>query len=70
MYRRLNLFQFSRDLSEELIKDTWGVEGPVLSTIAEEEEDDTKYVDSAHRDLDVISREPHDFTHPIPAYKS
>ena len=31
--------QFAQELTEELIKDTGGVEGPVLSTIAEEEED-------------------------------
>ena len=28
------LFQYAQELTEELIKDTWGVEGPVLSTIA------------------------------------
>ena len=66
------LFQFAQELTEELIKDTWGVEGPVLSTIAEEEEDydfDTKSVDSAQKDLYAISREPHEFTHPIPTYQ-
>ena len=61
-----------KNLLEELIKDTWGVEGPVLSTIAEEEEDsdcDIKYVDSAQKDLDAISREPHEFTHPVLTYQ-
>ena len=44
----------------------------VLSTIAEEEEDsdfNIKSVDSAQKDLDAISREPHEFTHRIPAYQ-
>ena len=44
----------------------------MLSTIAEEEEDsdlDTRYVDSAQKDLDAISREPHEFTHPVPSYQ-
>ena len=44
----------------------------MLSTIAEEEEDsdlDTRFVDSSQKDLDVISREPHEFTHPNPAYQ-
>ena len=44
----------------------------MLFTIAEGEEDsdfDTKSMDSAQKDLDVISREPHEFTHPIPAYQ-
>ena len=65
--------KFAQELTEELLKDTWGVEGHVLSTIAEEEEEDsdleTKSVDSAQKDLDVISRESHEFTHPIPAYQ-
>ena len=67
------LLQFAEELTEELIKDTWGVEGPVLSTISEEDEGDsdfdTKSVDSAQQDLDAISREPQEFTHPIPAYQ-
>ena len=45
----------------------------MLSTIAEEDEGDsdfdTKFVDSAQQDLDAISREPQEFTHPIPAYQ-
>ena len=45
----------------------------MLSTIAEEDEGDydfdTKSVDSAQQDLDAISREPQEFTHPIPAYQ-
>ena len=64
--------KYAQELTEELLKDTWGVEGPVLSTIVEEAEDsdfDTKSVDSAQKDLDVISREPHEFTHPIPTYQ-
>ena len=57
----------------QLLKDTGGVEGHVLSTIAEEEEEysdlDTKYVDSDQKDLDAISREPHEFTHHVPSYQ-
>ena len=41
----------------------------MLSTIAKEEEDDTKSLDSAQRDLDAISRDPHEFTHPLPTYQ-
>ena len=45
----------------------------MLSTIAEEDEGDSdfdkKSVDSAQQDLDAISREPQEFTHPIPAYQ-
>ena len=67
------LLQFAQKLTKELIKDTGGVEGPVLSTIVEEDEGDsdfdTKSVDSAQQDLDAISREPQEFTHPIPAYQ-
>ena len=65
--------KFAQELTEELIKDTDGVEGHVLSRIEEEEEEDsdfkTKSVDSAQQELDNISREPHEFTHPIPAYQ-
>ena len=41
-----------------MIKDTGGVEGPVLSPIAEGDEgdSDTKSVDSAQQDLNAISR--------------
>ena len=65
------LLKFAQELTEELIKDTWGAEGPVLSTIAEGDEgaSDTKSVDSAQQDLDAISREPQEFTHPLPAYQ-
>ena len=67
------LLQFAQELTEELIKDIGGVEGHVLSTIAEEEEGDsdfdTKFVDLAQEDLDAISREPQEFTHHIPAYQ-
>ena len=61
----------TKELTEELIKDTGGVEGLILSTIAEEDEgdSDTKFVDSTQQDLDAISREPQEFTHPLPAYK-
>ena len=64
--------KFAQELTEELIKDSGGVEGPELSIIPEEDEDsefDTKFIDSAQQDLDNISREPHEFTHPIPAYQ-
>ena len=42
-----------------------------MSTIAEGDEDalDTNSVDSAQQDLDAISREPQEFTHPLPAYQ-
>ena len=30
---------------------------------------DAKSVDSAQHELDNISREPHEFTHPVPAYQ-
>ena len=67
------LLHFAKELTKELIKDTGGVEGPVLSTIVEEDECDsnfdTKSVDSAQQDLDAISREPQEFTHPIHAYQ-
>ena len=67
------LLHFAKELTKELIKDTGGVEGHVLSTIAEEDEGDsdfdTKSVDSTQQDLDAISREPQEFTHPIPAYQ-
>ena len=65
------LLKFAQEVTEELIKDIGGVEGPVLSTIAEEDEgdSDTKSVDSAQQDLDAISREPQEFTHPLPAYQ-
>ena len=33
------------------------------------ESDGDKSVDYAQRELDSISREPHEFTHPIPAYQ-
>ena len=54
------LLKFAQELTEELIKDIWGVEGHVLFTIAEEDEGDSdaKSVDSAQQDLDTISREP------------
>ena len=61
------ILQFAQELTGGLIKDTWGVEGHVLSTISEEEEDsdlDTRSVDSAQKDLDAISRDPYEFTHP------
>ena len=64
--------KFAQDLTDELLKDTWGVEGHVLSTIADKAEDsdfDIKSVDSAQKDLDDISRESHEFTHSIPAYQ-
>ena len=52
--------KFSQELTDELLKDTGGVEGPVLSTRVEEDEEDsnvdTKFVDSAQKDLDAISR--------------
>ena len=62
---------FAQELTEELIKDLGGVEGPELSPIPEVEEDpkDDRYVDSAHQELDDISREPHEFTHHVPAYQ-
>ena len=62
--------QYAQDLTEELIKDLGGVEGHKLSTIPEgdEDSDEEKSADSAQRDLDNISREPHEFTHPIAAY--
>ena len=44
----------------------------MLSTITKEEEDsdlDTRSVDSTQKDLDAISREPNEFTHPNPAYQ-
>ena len=45
----------------------------MLSTIAKEDEGDsdfnTKSVDSAQQDLDAISREPQEFTHPIPTFQ-
>ena len=44
-----------------------------MSTITEEDEGDSdfdkKSVDSAQQDLDVISREPQEFTHPIHVYQ-
>ena len=40
------LFQFAQELTEELIKDIGGVEGPVLSTIAEEDEGDSDLIQS------------------------
>ena len=51
--------KFAQELTEELIKDSGGVEGPKLSPVPEEEKDyeDAKSVDSAQRDLDNISRE-------------
>ena len=54
-----------------MIKDSGGVEGPELFPIYEEEEysEDVKSVDSTHMDMDNISREPHEFTHPVPAYQ-
>ena len=64
--------KFAQELTEELIKDLGGVEGPELSTIPEGDEDydfDAKSVDSAQQELDNISREPHEFTHPIPSYQ-
>ena len=63
--------KFSQELTEELIKDLGGVEDPELSPIPEVEEDseDGKYVDSSQIELENISREPHEFTHPIPAYQ-
>ena len=65
------LLKFAQELTEELIKDTGGAEGPVLSPIAEGDEDDsdTNSMDSAQQDLNAISREPQEFTHPLPAYQ-
>ena len=42
-----------------------------MSPIAEGDEgdSDTKSVDSALQDLNAISREPQEFTHPLPAYQ-
>ena len=64
--------KFAQELTEELIKDSGGVEGPKLSTIPEESEGselDAKSVDSAEQELEKISREPHELTHPVPAYQ-
>ena len=53
--------QFAQELTKELLMDPRGVEGPELSPIPEEVEDseDEKSIDSAQRELDNISREPH-----------
>ena len=64
--------QFAWELTKEMIKDSCGVEGHELSPIPEDEEDselDANFVDLAQRDLDNISREPHEFTYPVPAYQ-
>ena len=50
--------------------DLGGVEGPKLLYIIEGYKDsDDNSVDSTQKELDNISREPHEFTHPIPAYQ-
>ena len=53
---KTSFLNFLQELTEELIKDTEGAEGPVLSTIAEGDEgdSDTKSVDSFQQDLDAI----------------
>ena len=62
--------QFAQELTEELIMDLGGVEGPNLPSIQEVDEDsDDNSVDSAQGDFENIFREPHEFTHPIPAYQ-
>ena len=64
-------FIFAKELSEELVKELGGVEGPRLPSIPKEGEDsdDANSMDSTQRELDNISREEHEFTHPIPAYQ-
>ena len=63
--------QFAQDLTEELIKDLGGVEGPKLTTIPEgdEDSDEEKSTDSGKRELDNICREPHESTHLVAAYQ-
>ena len=68
------LLKFAQELTEELIKDTGGVEGPVLYLQLLKRMKvtlilTTKSVDSAQQYLDAISREPQEFTHLIPVYQ-
>ena len=58
-------------MTDELFKDQGEVEGPRLTTILEgdEDSDEEQSIDSAQKELDNISREPHEFTHPVAAYQ-
>ena len=62
--------QFAQELTSEFIMDLGGVEGPKLQYpnsnwfLADENP-----MKSSQKELDNISMEPHEFTHPILAYQ-